>query len=625
MDMRKLGVLFCCLLLQQLLVAQAEVKVYPTHWWAGMKQTKLQLLLQSKNIGEGQPKVTVSYPGVQLKKYYTLDNPNYLFLDLELGSSAKPGTFLIQISGKQKTKSIAYTLKRRNQEDGKTRAQGVTSKDLTYMLMPDRFSNGDPSNDAFKDYRDTTALRSNKFARHGGDLKGIENHFDYFKSLGVTTLWLTPVIENDMPLMRENGFDMAGYHGYWFTDHYAVDKRYGGNEGYQKFVEHAHQQGLKVIQDAIYNHVGLYHWMYVDPPAKDWINYWPKFTGPNHREEVLMDPYASKVDRENMLRGWFVPHLPDLNLANPLLSIFLVQHAIWTVEEFGIDGFRIDTYKYCDENFVNNVNAALIREFPQMTTFVEAWSNTITANAYFAQNNFQIPFKHNAMGAIDFSLCFAMHAGMNQPFGWTEGVNRIYMTLAQDLVYKNPLNNCIFLDNHDLDRVYSVIGEDWNKMKWGLNWLMTLRGIPQLFYGTEILIKNFKNPTDAEVRPDFPGGWAHDPVNKFEAVGRTALENEAFNYISKLAHFRKSSSALTTGKTMQYVIRDGVYVYFRYDDHQTVMVVTNTGAQDWKPDWQVYVERIKDFKKATNIISGDTQPLEKLLVRKGESVVLELK
>jgi glycosidase len=529
------------------------------------------------------------------------------------------------MKGKEMTfEDIIYELKSRSKENGKSRVQGITSKDLVYLMMPDRFANGDPSNDAFDTYRDKTADRTNKFARHGGDLKGVEDHLDYFNELGVTALWFTPLTENDMPKMRENAFDMSGYHGYWFTDQYKVDKRFGGNEGYKSFVHAAHKKGLKIIQDAVYNHIGLYHWMNQDPPEKNWINQWPEFTGPNHRAETIFDPYGSAFDKNIMLKGWFVNNLPDLNLGNPFVATYLIQHAIWSVEEFGFDGFRIDTYKYCDENFLNKINEAVLKEFPTITTFVEGWANTVAGNAYFVQNNYNIPFKHNAPGALDFSLCFAMLAGMNQPFGWTEGVNRIYMTLAEDFIYKNPLNNCIFLDNHDMDRVYSVVGEDWTKMKWGLNWLLTLRGIPQLYYGTEILMKNFKNPTDAEVRLDFPGGWPGDPANKFTAAGRTEKENEAFNYVSKLAHFRKNSPALTTGKTMQYIVRDGVYIYFRYDDKQTVMVATNTGSKTYKPDWNIYSERTAGFSQMKNVITGQTASMNNFEIFPKESFVFEL-
>jgi glycosidase len=271
------------------------------------------------------------------------------------------------------------------------------------------------------------------------------------------------------------------------------------------------------------------------------------------------------------------------------------------------------------------MNAELLREFPTLTTFVEAWANTTVANAYYVRNNFDIPFKHNAQGAIDFSLCFACHAGMTQSPGWTDGVNRIYMTLAQDFIYKDPLKNCIFLDNHDMDRVFSTIGEDWNKMTWGLNWLMTLRGIPQIYYGTEILMKNFKNPTDAEVRLDFPGGWPGDPVDKFKSTGRNPLEEKAFQYTRSLARYRRSSSALTTGRTMQYVVRDGAYVYFRYDDRQTVMVVTNTGRNPFKPDWKAYSERTSRFTRARNVVTGEEYDLASLTVPPGAGWVMELK
>lgn len=608
--------------------AQSNVVAYPTHWWTGFKDNKLQLIIRAdKQIGVDKLVFQSTSPDVKVVKINRPENNHYLVVDLLISKTAKPQKLSFKFGGvvKNEWTTVPYELKARNSQNGKSRVQGVNSKDFVYLIMPDRFANGDPSNDALPDlYKDKTSDRSNKFARHGGDLKGIQDHFDYFNTLGVTALWLTPVIENDMPKMREGSFDMAGYHGYWLTDHYQVDKRFGGNEGYREFINAAHKKGLKVINDAVYNHVGLEHWINTDPPAKDWINQWPAFTPPNHRAETMLDPYGSKFDKENMVRGWFVKHLPDLNLSNPMVANFLIQHAIWSVEEFGFDGFRIDTYKYCDEQFANRMNTAIATEFPALTTFVEAWGNTEAENAYFQTNNLQIPFKHNAQGGLDFPLCFAMLTGMNQPFGWTEGVNRVYMSLAQDFVYKNPLDNCIFLDNHDLDRVYSVIGEDWTKMKWGLNWLLTLRGIPQIYYGTEILMKNFKNPTDAEVRLDFPGGWPGDPVNKFSAEGRTEKENEAYNYISKLAQFRKKSSALTTGKTMQFIVRNGVYIYFRYDDKQTIMVITNTSDRPFKPDWSMYKERVGSFTRAKDIQTGTVKTLEGFEIGGKESWVMEM-
>lgn len=599
--------------------------VYPTNWWVGMKNPKVQVMLHGQNIGQFT-KFNITYPGVKIEKISKAENKNYVFLDLNIAPTTKPGVFKIIMSGDIGKEDVFYELKARNKSNGSTRVQGVTAKDFIYLMMPDRFSNGDPSNDIIKDYRDKTSDRKDKFSRHGGDFKGILNHLDYFNQLGVTTLWLTPVIENDMPLMTEWGNKVAGYHGYWFTDHYNVDRRFGGNDGYKDFCNQLHAKGMKVIQDAVYNHVGNHHWFVLDPPMKSWFNTSQGDKAPNHREEVFYDPYASQAEKTQMLDGWFVPHLPDLNQRNPFVANFLIQHAIWTTEEYGIDGWRVDTYKYCDEQFMNNVNAALEKEFPKVTVFGESWVNSVVANAYFTQNNIGAPFKHNAKGMLDFQVCFAMLAGMNEKFDWLTGVNKIYTTLSQDVLYKEPMNNCIFLDNHDMDRVYSVVDEDWKKMKMGFNWLLTLRGIPQLYYGTEVLMKNKKVNTDATVREDFPGGWADDKEkdNRFIKEGRSEKQDEAFEYVSRLANFRKNSSALTAGKTMQFIPKDGLYVYFRYDGKQTVMVATNTGDKDAKPDWSAFSERTKGFTQVRNVVSGKIKPLNGLEIESKESFVFEL-
>lgn len=604
----------------------AQTTVYPGHWWTSMKETKLQLLLREENIASKIPMYKLSpagmklADGVTLKSIERVENPNYIFLNLEIDKNAKPGNRSFRLGNF----SMRYELKARSAENGRSRIQGVNAADFIYLMMPDRFANGDPSNDVVKGYRDETSDRADKFSRHGGDFKGITDHLGYFRKLGVTTLWLTPVIENDMPRMEEWGNWVAGYHGYWFTNHYEVDKRFGGNAGYKNFCDELHRNGMKVIQDAVYNHVGNYHWMVLDPPEKDWINQWPSFQGPNHREEVFFDPYVSRHDKKEMVDGWFTPHLPDLNQRNPRLAKFLIQHAIWTTEEYGIDGWRVDTYKYCDETFMNNVNTALMKEFPRLTIFGESWVNTITANAYFTQNNMQTSFRHNAEGMLDFQVCFAMLAGMNESTGWMNAVNKIYTTLAQDVLYKNPMNNCIFLDNHDMDRVFSVVDEDWDRLKMGINWLLTLRGIPQLYYGTEVLMKNKKVNTDATVREDFPGGWKEDTISRFVESGRTAGQNEAFNYVSTLAHFRKNSSAITRGRTMQFIPRDEVYVYFRYDDRQTVMVITNRGEKAVRPNWKIYHERMNGYTQMKDVVSGKISTITEFEILPKQSFVFEL-
>jgi len=623
--MKKICLLFV-LAFTSSLIAVAQT-IYPSNWFVGMKDNKLQLMIHAaNNIGVDKLVFKSSSPDVKVIKVTRPDNRHYIFVDLEIAKTARPQKVKFSFGGiiASEWSSFEYELKARSKDNGRSRAQGVTAKDFVYLMLPDRFANGDPSNDVVPGYRAQTADRNNKYDRHGGDFKGIEQHFDYFKQLGVTTIWMTPVIENNVSMMHEFGNNVAGYHGYWFTDHYQIDKRFGGNDGYLDFCNKAHANGLKVIQDAVYNHVSKEHWFVLDPPFTDWINNWPAFQGPNHREEVLFDPYASAHDKKIMLDGWFVDHLPDLNQRNPFLATYLVQHALWTTETFGVDAWRVDTYKYCDEAFLNRVNTALYREFPGITVFGEAWVNSVIGNAYFTNNNIATPFKHNANGVIDFQTCFAMLSGLNQAQGWMNGVNKIYTTLAQDVAYTNPMNNCIFLDNHDMDRIYSVAGEDWGKLKMGINWLLTLRGIPQLYYGTEVLMKNFKNPNDAAVREDFPGGWSGDTGSKFNKAGRSAKEDSVFQYISKLAGFRKTSSAITSGKLMQFIPKDGAYLYFRYDAKQTVLVIANTGTKAVKPDWSVYKERASAFTKARNVTTGETINLSQLEVKPGESFVFEL-
>jgi glycosidase len=606
--------------------------VYPTHWWVGMKMNRIQLILHSNQPGINLyvDKLTVrsSSPDLKIIKINKVENRRYLILDVEINPKAKPQTVEISFGGiiANEWKKIKYPLKPRSKENGKTRVKGVTSEDLVYLIMPDRFSNGDPSNDFFNSMRDNGHDRNNPFDRHGGDLKGVENHLNYLKDLGVTTVWMTPVNENDMSRTLEGGASRSTYHGYAFTDQYTIDRRLGGDEAYKKLIHTAHEKGMKIIQDAVYNHIGNDHWLYKDLPAKDWVNQWPVYTNTSYKDQPIIDPYASATDRRIALNGWFTPFLVDLNQKNPFVSNFLIQYAIWATEEYGIDGWRVDTYFYSDPAFLNKINEALLKEFPSVTVFGEAWVQSVTNSAYFCENNLNVPFKHNCQGVTDFPFLFAGIDLLNQPFGWNEGANKFYQTLAQDILYKNPFRNCIFFSNHDLDRFYSVVGEDIRKFKMGMALLLTQRGIPQLYYGDEILMKNFKNPTDAEVRKDFPGGWPGDPVNKFDASGRTAQENEAFKYIRTFANFRKNSSALKTGKLMQYLPQDGVYVYFRYDDQQTVMCVMNTNDKPATIDLSRFTERMNGYTKAYDIATGVTFSLEATLTL-GEKylLVMELK
>jgi neopullulanase len=597
--MRKLTFLAC--LVGFYFSSAQNIKLYPTNWYTGMKWNNVQIILRSDKAISSNATIQISYPGVSLKKVHLFENKKYRAFDLVVSATAKSGNVVIVINDNGTTTKLNWQLKTKRAGIGSNFAQGVTAKDLIYLIMPDRFSNGDPTNDKFLSYRDTVVHRKDPIKRHGGDLQGVANHMDYFKELGVTAIWLTPVLENDMPLEAEQAGNMAGYHGYWFTDHYAIDKRLGGTAAYKKMVDVAHANGIKVMQDAVYNHVGIEHWFYKDPPAKDWINQWNSYTNTNHREEAIFGNNGTNADKKMMLDGWFVPHLPDVNQRNPFVANFLIQHAIWCMEEFGIDGWRVDTYKYCDEPFLNGINTALEKEYPTVTIFGEATSNTVAGSAYFTNNKFSKGFKHNAQGVTDFPLSYAMMEAVNNNFGWTDGVNKLYMTLAQDILYDAPEKNCIFFDNHDMERLVSKVGEDMNKYKMAMNLLYTLRGIPQLYYGTEIWMKNFKDPNDGMVRLDFPGGFTGDETNKFTAAGRDAKEQEAFNYVKNLGNFRKNISALHGGKLVQYLPKDGVYLYFRTDAANTVMCVFNTSGKEKKVDFNDYQELTKGFTSAINI------------------------
>jgi glycosidase len=588
--------------------------VYPTNWWVGMKNPQLQLIVKGANINENN--FSINYPGVKLVKVNKVENRNYVFLDLLITPAAKPGTMQIRMSNPNGTGNIPFVLKPRRQGKGTAFAQGVTSSDFMYLIMPDRFSNGDPSNDKVPGMKDLTFSRDSMYYRHGGDLQGVINHLDYLKDMGVTAIWLNPVIENDM--------ERTSYHGYAFTDHYKVDRRFGGDSAYKRLINEMHKRGMKMVQDAVYNHVGTEHWFVLDQPTKDWLHQWPAFTQTSYKDQVLFDPYASKADVKKMSDGWFVRSMPDLNHNNPYVANFLIQHAIWTVEEYGIDGWRIDTYAYNDLEFMNRCNKALMDEYPKLTIFGETWVHGVPNQSFFVKNNYNIPYKSNQPGVTDFQTLWGIQETMTKDFGWTEGVNRLYSTLAYDFVYKDPMQNVVFLDNHDLSRFYSVIGEDLDKYKMSIGWLLTTRGVPQWYYGAEILMKGMANP-DGWVRMDFPGGWAGDSVNKFKAAGRTAQENETFNYVRTLANFRKNSSAIKTGKLMQFVPEDWVYTYFRYDDKQTVMVVMNTSKEERTIDLKRFEERTKGFTKGKDVINASVKDLSQPWKIPGKSIwVLEL-
>ncbi len=589
-------------------------RIEPMFWWAGMKNPKLQLIVHGNKIA--QRNVQLHYSGVKLSGIHKVDNPNYLFLDLEVSAAAKSGSFPIRFTGKNE-KDLTYNYQLRSRDKSPGRIQGVTSKDLIYLIMPDRFANGDKTNDIVPGMRETTLNRDSMYHRHGGDIQGIINNLSYLKDLGVTTIWCTPEIENDQP--------HASYHGYAVTDHYKIDPRYGNNELYKSYVQQCHAMGLKVIKDVVHNHIGSEHWLMKDPPMKDWVHQWPKFTKTTYKEQTVMDPYASAADKKQMLDGWFDFHMPDLNESNVYVQNYLTQNHIWWIEYAGIDGLRLDTYPYNDLAYMADWATKMKNEFPRLSIFGETLVNSVVNQAFFTGGStINQHFDTHLPGLTDTQVKDGIYEALNGKFDWTGGVNRIYAVLANDFVYQDANRNVIFLDNHDMSRFYSVVGEDLDKFKAGIAMLFTTRGIPQIYYGTEILMKNFSNP-DGLVREDFKGGWAEDKTNMFIAKGRTSKESEAFNYFKKLANYRKNNPVLQTGKLMQYVPEKGMYIYFRYNNQKTVMVIVNSNDKEQNISTARFNERMNGFTKAVNVITDETLPLgDEIKVPAKSTVILEL-
>lgn len=617
MKITKTSLFFLLLFVTRPLFAQVPAleRIEPSNWWVGMKNTKLQLIVHGNQIASRN--VTINYPGVTLLQTNKVENANYLFLDLEISPATQPGTFPIRFAKKgAKTLVFNYELKARNVKQVK--AQGVNTKDLVYLIMPDRFANGDKTNDIVKGMTETTLNRDSMYLRHGGDIQGIINNLDYLQDLGVTALWINPLLTNDQP--------KTSYHGYANTENYQIDPRYGTNELYKKLIDEMHKRGMKMVKDLVHNHVGSRHWTVLDLPSKDWLNQWPTFTRTTYREQTHFDPYASAADKNQMVKGWFDFHMPDPNQQNPYVRNYITQSHIWWVEYAGVDAFRLDTYAYNDLDYMAEWAKAIKAEYPNLNSFGETWVQGVPSQTYFTEGNVvNQGFDSGLDGVTDFQALWAVNEALNGKFGWTDGVVRLYNTLAYDYQYKDATKNVVFLDNHDLNRFYSVVNEDFSKYKSGIAWLLSTRGIPQFYYGNEILMTGTTTP-DGKVRLDFKGGWPEDKTNKFTAAGRTEKENEAFNYVRKLATYRKNNEVLQTGKMMQFVPQDGVYVYFRYNADKTVMVLMNGEEKEVNVTTARFAERTKGFKQAINIATDEVlADISQINIPAKTTLILELK
>ncbi len=588
-----------------------EAAIYPASWWIGMKNPVVEVMIHDKNAKNAV--LEVNYPGVRLKSSTALENPNYLFAELEIGSDVKPGDVLLQLRIGSMVKT--HTLKLQNRDKNRIMAQGLSTSDFVYLIMPDRFSNGDTENDFFADMHQRDIQRDKMYFRHGGDIRGIVNHLDYLRDLGVTAVWMTPVLENNQPY--------ESYHGYAITDHYKIDKRLGNNEIYADYVSAMHKKGMKVVKDMIFNHVGNQHFFIRDLPSLDWIHNLEKFKRSNYRDQVHYDPYVSLSDKTTMLEGWFDYHMPDLNQKNEKLAKYLIQNSIWWIEYSGIDAYRVDTYPYNDQEFMQKWSKAILEEYPDFYICVESYVTGNNNQAFYTENEaVKSLLGDKQIHPIDFQLQYAVTEALTRQQGWVDGVARLYHTLCSDYLQRKPEQNLIFLDNHDMTRIYSTLNKDKTKLKSALAWLLTDRGIPQMYYGTEILMEGISNP-DGYVRADFPGGWKEDKTNKFRARDRTKSENEMYRYVSRLANFRRKSDALTIGKRIHFIPVEGVYTYFRYTDKSCVMVVMNTSDKVQRFDAPRFDEVLKNYSRFYDIIAEKPTDVNQLKLDRYETLVIE--
>ena len=588
-------------------------KVAPSFWWAGMKNPELQILLYGEDLALSD--VSVSGEGIYLKETVRQDNPNYLLLYLDL-SEAKAQTFQILLKYGKKKLQIPYELKSRVRrgEDVK----GFTSEDVLYLIMPDRFANGNPENDVVDGMREKKIDRADAFARHGGDIQGISNHLDYIADLGVTAIWLNPTQENDM--------ESGSYHGYAITDYYQIDRRFGCNEDFCALVEKAHERNLKVVMDMIFNHCGSENYLFKDKPSKEWFNYHSNYVQTSFKTVSVMDIHTSAYEKKIATDGWFTSVMPDFNQRNRHVARYLIQSSIWWIEYAGINGIRQDTHPYADFDFMSQWCKEVLDEYPYFNIVGETWLNSNVLVSYWQKNSkLAAPLNSNLPTVMDFPLQALMNQAFDEETGeWGGGLYKLYDYQTQDLVYANPMNLLTFLDNHDTSRFAQTdeMAKNLKRYKQAMVFLLTTRGIPQIYYGTEILMTGDKGKGDGDLRKDFPGGWQGDVRNCFVENGRTEQENEAFEFTRQLLNWRKGNQVIGKGSLKHYSIQNGVYVYQREFNGKSVVVIMN-GTDDSKELDLTPYQEILPRENAFDVLTGKNVDLSKKLRLDGrENLIL---
>ncbi len=566
--------------------------VEPMNWWVGMKSSDLQVMVHGEKIAELAP--ALAYPGVRIASVERTDNPNFLFVNLKIGATTKPGELKLQFKrGKDVVTTVPYRLDARRKDSAARR--GFDSGDAVYLIVPDRFANGNPANDdaGMREKSD----RGNPDGRHGGDLAGMQAQLDYIRNLGFTMVWPTPLLENNQ--------QAYSYHGYALTDYYKIDPRFGSNEDYRNYVAAANARGIGVIHDVVVNHIGTGHWWMHDMPSSDWINHGTRFVKTNNQHTVAQDIHAAPEDKAGFVDGWFDTTMPDVNQKNKLVARYLIQNTLWWIEYANLSGIREDTYSYADPAFLNDWNRAVRAEYPHLNVVGEEMDDRPYMVAYWQKGVVNRDgFRSELPSVMDFPLVDAAPKALTAPEDSGQGLIRIYETIAADYLYADPLKLMVFPDNHDRPRALAQVDGNVDLLKTDLILMATTRGIPQVFYGTEMLIQGPKQRTDGVLRADMPGGWAGDTVNAFTGTGLTDAQRDMQHLVRTLFNWRKTSSAVKTGKLTHYMPSDGHYVYFRHDGRQTVMVVLNKNPQATQLDLARFAGMVKQARQGRNVLTG---------------------
>lgn len=590
-------------------------RVEPTNWWIDFKDSSLQLLVKEENIGNSKP--SISYEGVSIQKVHKARSENYLFIDLNIDKTAKAGKFdIIFIFDDGTKKTHTYELKDR--EKPAEEYKGFDSSDVLYLITPDRFANADVSNDtgsiiskinekgeSVHFLKETTINRNDDYARHGGDIKGITNHLDYIDEMGFTAIWSCPLLTNDMP--------KQSYHGYAVTDLYEIDPRFGTLKDYRELADKSREKGIKLIMDQVANHCGSEHWWMQDLPFKDWVNYQENFENKgelitsNHRRTSNQDIYASKIDKQQNADGWFVATMPDLNQKNPFMAKYIIQNSIWWIETIGLSGIRQDTYPYPDKDFMSDWAGAIMNEYPNFSIVGEEWSyNPLLVGYWQTGANNKDGYESNLKSTMDFPMQKNIIDGIKGEESWDKGLVKLYEGLANDFHYTTPKDIMIFLDNHDENRMFTALNEDVTKVKMALSYMLMLPRIPQIYYGTEILMDDSANPGDhGLIRTDFPGGFKGDKINAFTGEGLSSENKSMQSFTKTVLNYRKNSTAIHEGKTIHFAPFMGTYFLFRIKDDETVVHIINKNKEPITIDLKRYTEVGLDGKTLKNIISGE--------------------